>query len=89
MAPCMECNDLYNNFTSLKLKYRVAATAKVRPDDAILAALKRSCDDAQRALLQHESLHNPSRQEPKPEPAAAPRFDRPRAGAAILLPAAS
>jgi hypothetical protein len=88
----MECAELWNTYTNLKLKYRVAATSKIRPDDSILMGLSRACDEAQRALRQHELTHKPARQEPEPQsepsPAAAPQLSHSRTGA-ILLPAAA
>jgi hypothetical protein len=88
----MECAELWNTYTNLKLKYRVAATSKARPDDSILMGLSRACDEAQRALRQHELTHNPGPREAEPQsepsPSAAPQLSHGRTGV-ILLPAAA
>ena len=86
MPPCIECTQLWNLYTNLRLKYRIALAAlagRIADDD--LKKLRDAGEVAQRTLKEHEVTHAARHQVIATEAslAADMRDNRTRA---ILLP---
>jgi hypothetical protein len=90
MFPCIECTQLWNVYTNLRIKYRMAIAAPAgRIADDYLDKLRAASELAQNAFQEHELGHHskPRVTETKTPPPAPEKRDR--QNGAILLPAAS
>ena len=86
MPPCLECRRLWNEYTGLKLKYRLCASARREFVGDDLEKRRDACERARRMLEEHERAHNPKSSAPPPAHAPEPPA---RDSRVILLPAAT
>jgi len=89
MPPCIECTQLWNLYTNLRIKYRIAIAAPAgRIADDYLDKLRVASELAQKNFQEHELTHCSKPRVTKTE--AVPRAPemRDRQNGAILLPAA-
>jgi hypothetical protein len=87
MPPCIHCTELWDVYTNLRFKYRIAvAVGKVSVDD--INALCDASELARRNFEEHKVTHNPA---PRVIVTEAPRAAdiRPSQTTAILLPPAT
>ena len=86
MPPCIECTRLWNEYTNLRLKYRLSVSARENFGDGDPDKKRDASELARRIFEEHEMTHRP---QPKTVPAPRPAETPAHAAGVILLPAAA